>query len=225
MPWKCSSTRGLHAALHRGGCRYCRSRRPVREAGEACVRSKAGQLAKFGSAPLFATCRARPVVRPPVVETADPEKRVLMNAGKAQPAVAGPMRRPANFENGSPLAAPLRPAMRGKGGALRPLCSRGARALLAHGSATRPAGARLPRNPRNSGLRRAAGRDLHREFAGLRTGPAPAGAAFPAFAKTRYSETTAATCGEPTPPRASLVATSRCVATRGPRPALLLARA
>jgi hypothetical protein len=55
MPWKlCSSTRGLYAALHRGGCRYCRSRRAGREAGEPCVRSKAGQLAKFGSAPLFA---------------------------------------------------------------------------------------------------------------------------------------------------------------------------
>jgi hypothetical protein len=49
MPWKCSSAGGLHAALHRGGCRYCRSRRPVGEAGEAWVRSKAGQLAKFGS--------------------------------------------------------------------------------------------------------------------------------------------------------------------------------
>ena len=35
-----------------------------------------------------------------------------MNAGKAPPAVAGPIRRPANLGSGSPPAAPLRPATR-----------------------------------------------------------------------------------------------------------------
>jgi len=73
-----------------------------------------GLLAQIGRSPHLATSRARPVVRPPVVETVDPEYRVLMNAGKAPPVVAGPIRRPANFEDGSPLAAPLRPAIRGK---------------------------------------------------------------------------------------------------------------
>ena len=38
-----------------------------------------------------------------------------MNAGKAPPAVTGPIRRPANFESTSRLAVSLRRAMRGKG--------------------------------------------------------------------------------------------------------------
>jgi len=46
---------------------------------------------------------------------------------------------------------------------------------------------KVPWIPRDAGLRRAARRDLHPEFAGLRIGPVIAGGAFPAFMKTCYS--------------------------------------
>jgi hypothetical protein len=83
---------------------------------DTCASTKAGAVGSSTRDVLVATCRARPVVWPPVVETADPEYRVLMNAGKAPPAVADPIRRPATFGSGSPVAVPLRPAKRGSEG-------------------------------------------------------------------------------------------------------------
>ena len=124
---------------------------------------------------LVATCRARPVVRPPPVETADPEYRVLMNAGKAPPAVAGPIWRPSNFEGGSPFGAPLRPATRGQ---------RGARGAESSETLEPTAEARNPRIARLSG---AAARHLLPKFAGFRIGAVNAAGAFPAFMRTRCS--------------------------------------
>ena len=76
-------------------------------------------IKEAGPAPAATGCRTvicggRPVVHRPVVETAGPEYRDLMNAGKAPPAVTGPTRRPANFESTSRFSASLRPAKCGK---------------------------------------------------------------------------------------------------------------
>ena len=125
-----------------------------------------------------------------------------MDAGKAPPAVARPVRRPANFGSGSPPAAPLRPAKRGKCASRRrspapgpgrpPRCSRSAQSWSEPRDDPRPA----------LGIR------------GSRDHPEIAVGACPAFMKTRDAGTTAATSDEPTSPRASLVATSRAPGRR-----------
>jgi hypothetical protein len=63
-------------------------------------RADAGLSTQHPSDLQLPTCRARRVVRPPVVETADPEYRVLMNAGKAPPACTAPIRNPQTSEAG-----------------------------------------------------------------------------------------------------------------------------
>jgi len=55
-----------------------------------------------------------------VIGNADPEQRVLMNAGKVPPAFTAPIRKPANFGGRCRPAAPPRRAMRGYEGARVP---------------------------------------------------------------------------------------------------------
>ena len=77
-----------------------------------------------------------------------------------------------------------------------------------------PAPCRDTRDPRLAGLSGAAGGDPLPKFAGLRTGLATVGGAFPASIRTRYSGSVVSATGGRTTGRALQVAMSTCAATR-----------
>jgi hypothetical protein len=80
-------------------------RRPVSAPVPAPSRTQ-DATASHPAVSLLAPAGRDPSSAPPLAETANPESRVLMNAGKAPPAVVRPVRRPANFGSESPPAAP-----------------------------------------------------------------------------------------------------------------------